>query len=620
MRQARRLRKREEFELAGHSGGMKTVLSAGALGGLLLLLASCSKGEPPKPNIEGETLSAQPAIPAESPLRKFAETAQGSFACGLYLEGKKVGYLIGTSKIIKRGESNFFEQKMETFFSLTKRGKPFIDKSTLTRLFNLDGNGELTSVEQVNEHDGATYSSAVIKQGNKYLETSSGGKSAKSITIEPPKTSLDNDKQLGDWLRSSPKAGDEFDYKSSDFNGGDFNEHTSHYKYIAKKELVLNGVPTTIHSLEQRDDRDDEVTQYDCDNNGRLIRGNIGPITFRLEEESTARKLDTVGIDLIEASSVPANVRMGDPRKLKQVLLKLSGIKYNLPNSQRQLQTSDGKGGGGTTLMVNRDFQTADKDSITKEQLAKYLKATPTVQSDDELIKAKAKEITAGQTTPLEKARCIQDWVYKLIGKDINRNSTTALEVLERKAGDCTEHALLFNALARAAGVPSREVTGLMYTQSPQPLWYWHVWNEIYDGKRWISIDPTLNEVFVDAGHLKISDDDTIKIANSFGKIKIDIISFQTDDAISMKDAFQDSSNPKSSEQSLVLMDTVPPPPKQLHYHLTAPPPAINMGSAPPTAEQQKTVKRKDLGKPIEQFNGSKLNEVQFDKEGHLVQ
>ncbi len=99
---------------------------------------------------------------------------------------------------------------------------------------------------------------------------------------------------------------------------------------------MLNGVATRIHSLEQRDDRDDEVTKYECDDHGRLIRGNFGRLAFRLEEEATARQLGTEGVDLIAASSVPTNVRMGDPRKLKQVLLKISGIKYTLPNSHRQ--------------------------------------------------------------------------------------------------------------------------------------------------------------------------------------------------------------------------------------------------------------------------------------------
>ncbi len=591
----------------------------------LAVLSACTSSEPRKPNIEGETLTVKPATPEISPIRKFAQNAQGTFACGLYLNGKKVGYLVGTSKIVKRGDTDFFEQTMETLFKAKKEGKQFIDKTTLTRQFNLDGNGELTKIEQISERDGATYTSTLMKQGDKYLETSTGGKSTKSITVEPPKTGLANDKQLGEWLRSSPKAGDQFEYKSSDFNGGEFNENTSHYKYVAKKNLVLNGVATTIHSLEQKDDRDDEVTRYECDDHGRLIRGNFGPVAFRLEEEATARKLGTAGVDMIEASSVPTNVRMGDPRKLKQVLLKISGIKYSLPNSHRQLQTADGKGSGWTTLSLTRDFKAPDKEPLSKEQLQKFLKATPAIQSDSPEIKAFSERTVGSETNPIKKAELLQSAVFELIDKDVNRNSNTALEVLERKAGDCTEHALLFNALARAAGIPSREVTGLMYTQAPSPQFYWHVWNEIYDGERWISVDPTWDEVFVDAGHLKIANEDTIKIANSFGKIKIEILSFQTSDTIPTKGAFIEP--PKQQAQELVLMDRVPPPPAALHTALKEAPPPINLGTGESLGMNSEEAlnaaalpkKRKDLGKQIEQFHGSRLNKVQFDKEGHIV-
>lgn len=591
----------------------------------LAVLSACTSSEPRKPNIEGETLTVKPATPEISPIRKFAQNAQGTFACGLYLNGKKVGYLVGTSKIIKRGDTDFFEQTMETLFKATKEGKQFIDKTTLTRQFNLDGNGELTKIEQISERDGATYTSTLMKQGDKYLETSTGGKSTKSITVEPPKAGLANDKQLGEWLKSSPKAGDQFEYKSSDFNGGEFNENTSHYKYVAKKNLVLNGVATTIHSLEQKDDRDDEVTRYECDDHGRLIRGNFGPVAFRLEEEATARKLGTAGVDLIEASSVPTNVRMGDPRKLKQVLLKISGIKYSLPNSHRQLQTADGKGSGWTTLSLTRDFKAPDKEPLSKEQLQKFLKATPAIQSDSPEIKDFSERTVGRETNPIKKAELLQSAVFELIDKDVNRNSNTALEVLERKAGDCTEHALLFNALARAAGIPSREVTGLMYTQAPSPQFYWHVWNEIYDGERWISVDPTWDEVFVDAGHLKIANEDTIKIANSFGKIKIEILSFQTSDTIPTKGAFIEP--PKQQAQELVLMDRVPPPPAALHTALKEAPPPVNLGAGESLGMNSEEAlnaaalpkKRKDLGKQIEQFHGSRLNKVQFDKEGHIV-
>ncbi len=46
----------------------------------------------------------------------------------------------------------------------------------------------------------------------------------------------------------------------------------------------------------------------------------------------------------------------------------------------------------------------------------------------------------------------------------------------------------------------------------------------------------------------------------------------------------------------------------------------VGMSSEDALNAAAKTQKRKDLGKQIEQFHGSQLNKVQFDKEGHIVQ
>ena len=63
----------------------------------------------------------------------------------------------------------------------------------------------------------------------------------------------------------------------------------------------------------------------------------------------------------------------------------------------------------------------------------------------------------------------------------------------------CTEFADLFIALARAAGIPAREVNGYGYTTDPQlrPLSLGnnvlHAWPQYWDSVRkvWVSIDPT---------------------------------------------------------------------------------------------------------------------------------
>jgi len=63
----------------------------------------------------------------------------------------------------------------------------------------------------------------------------------------------------------------------------------------------------------------------------------------------------------------------------------------------------------------------------------------------------------------------------------------------------CMEYTDLFIAIARAAGIPAREVNGFAYTENPdlQPIGLvadvLHAWPEYYDKEKgvWIAIDPT---------------------------------------------------------------------------------------------------------------------------------
>jgi hypothetical protein len=64
-------------------------------------------------------------------------------------------------------------------------------------------------------------------------------------------------------------------------------------------------------------------------------------------------------------------------------------------------------------------------------------------------------------------------------------------EVLSKRAGDCTEHALLLVALLRKTGVPSRLAYGLILTESGL---IGHAWVELYSGGRWHWLDPSFPE------------------------------------------------------------------------------------------------------------------------------
>ncbi|OQB28337.1 MAG: Transglutaminase-like superfamily protein [Candidatus Hydrogenedentes bacterium ADurb.Bin179] len=103
---------------------------------------------------------------------------------------------------------------------------------------------------------------------------------------------------------------------------------------------------------------------------------------------------------------------------------------------------------------------------------------------------------------------------------------SNSLEVLESLEGDCTEHSVLFIGLARAVGLPAREVAGLIYVEGSPPGFYFHQWASIWLGE-WVDVDPTFNQLPVDVTHIKLSEGDWFrqaKILPLIGRMKIKVL------------------------------------------------------------------------------------------------
>jgi tetratricopeptide (TPR) repeat protein len=64
-----------------------------------------------------------------------------------------------------------------------------------------------------------------------------------------------------------------------------------------------------------------------------------------------------------------------------------------------------------------------------------------------------------------------------------------SLTTLDRGAGDCTEHAVLFASLMRAHKIPTRLIAGMILTRGG--MWGYHMWNEYWNGSTWKPIDPS---------------------------------------------------------------------------------------------------------------------------------
>ena len=137
------------------------------------------------------------------------------------------------------------------------------------------------------------------------------------------------------------------------------------------------------------------------------------------------------------------------------------------------------------------------KQEMSDRELKEYLKEQPFWQT----TKKEIKDLALKLKTPY----AIYQYIVNNLTYDFERVRTNqprvgALGVLKNPTSAvCLEFTDLFIALARAAGIPAREVNGFAYTQNEKerPLSLvkdvLHAWPEYYDSdlQTWVMIDPT---------------------------------------------------------------------------------------------------------------------------------
>lgn len=201
---------------------------------------------------------------------------------------------------------------------------------------------------------------------------------------------------------------------------------------------------------------------------------------------------------LIEGTAISSNVdvRQVDEQPVLRVRLRNVELEgFDLEGGRQQLR--------GDTLIVRRESQFVGGYSLPwrgEGEPAGELGSTPLIQSDHPRIRQVAEQIAAGATDPAVVATRLNRWVYEELRKDVTLSVPSALQVLDARRGDCNEHTVLYVALARSLGLPTRTAVGLVHIRGS---FYYHAWPEVWLGSSWVAMDPTLGQVPADASHLR---------------------------------------------------------------------------------------------------------------------
>ena len=249
-------------------------------------------------------------------------------------------------------------------------------------------------------------------------------------------------------------------------------------------------------------------------NDGTVYREstNLGFESFK-EEPQVAQKIEegmTIS-SIITMSLVKPNTPVPHPEKTFDLIYKIYHVSSTeaIPEDHRQKIIKIEKRGEGsytTTLRVKSEslktkIREQKKDNSGVD--SKYLEETAEVQSNHKLIQALAKELSADEKSSWQLVKDINLWVHLNLKKEMV-DTVTALDALIERRGECQSHTFLFAALARASGIPTRIVNGLVYSKDYEGFLY-HAWPEVFVDE-WRAMDPTFGQDRADATHIKLTE------------------------------------------------------------------------------------------------------------------
>jgi transglutaminase-like putative cysteine protease len=230
--------------------------------------------------------------------------------------------------------------------------------------------------------------------------------------------------------------------------------------------------------------------------------------------------------DLIyDFSLVRPEPPISDSKKLTGLSVEISGWNDSLPLLQEGNQTAEKSGEGRIVIKTGRAVPETTVQAKAAPSQEKYLKPEEKIESDAPEITAKAKELAAGGKGPEEIVKALASWTSDWL-RDTVEDGGGAVASFKSRNGNCQTHARLYAALARAAGIPTRFVSGLVYLDGKGFLY--HSWDESLLDGRWVAIDPTYDQVPADPTHLKLLEgqlpEDMAPIITIIGRIHIKVL------------------------------------------------------------------------------------------------
>jgi len=456
------------------------------------------------------------AAPALSDVATVPRPAGGEYF-GLYLKGKKVGYMF--SAVTLSPAKDRVTAVTEIHFK-AKVGPTATSERHLveTKVYESKPKGRLLSFVLDQRGDG----------GDQRLEGTAAptgitvvrkrpGMADETLHLPPSKEVVEDADQARVALARNAKV------EGTITDSTDLEQYKVTSTPDGSEQRLLGGVKVTLRKVVTLSEKEKVPTTAWLDERGRMLEVQYGPMMTALAEpEDRAKRVDLVEVFGLTRVTLPAP----PPPEARSVPGAFRFVVAGLPEKFR-------------VDSYRQKFKALDDDKVevTIEAFAPTvlkprplvdpnggvnLKSTLAVESKHPDIVALARQLAGDEKDAYTVAKRVSRWVFTNMKSDYGASADRATDALKQMRGDCTEHALLTVALLRALGIPSRRVDGVVYVlnEDQVPALYWHEWVEAYVGE-WTQLDPTFGQDVADATHFKLGEEANAEITPLIGSMKV---------------------------------------------------------------------------------------------------
>lgn len=393
--------------------------------------------------------------------------------------GQNVGYL---RKDINLADS-YITVRNETVVNTMVQGEPYGFREL--EVMHFEGTGAQLLLNSLYRYEAPLhFLETRIKNNRNELITSrrinhqESGHSFKSDDI-----SFQDYDAVSQWIKGAPAVGETITASFPSIRGGTVNRVNYKIDNIENNLYLVSYLPEG-----QKHPRTIEV-----DSSGQIQAFRYNDV-IELVRVTNPEQLEVMSsIDQYQSKIVKLDQPLGDAFEMTELKLKVPDeIQAYLATSNRQ-QPKDG------ILKLHTGVEVIRKSATDKPENLQY--------SDKIGIRltTMADKVTKPYYSDYEKLTALREFVSNYLADEPRVSVTNIQAILDNPEGDCTEHTLLFNALAQSIGYSTRPVNGLVYLGDEIGGFAGHQWSEVFVDGHWMGFDASWNINTLTATHIRLN-------------------------------------------------------------------------------------------------------------------